>query len=156
MSATAWMITGLALLSGGGAVTAALALIRSGRHDDGGRDAREAEHAATLPVDPPPVAIAALTPDALPDGAVPVVPGPSADPGQVIADAVEHLASAQLARWLDLGDQVAAGWETRATDALTQLTAPQLVAVLLTELGAAAADRADQLLTATPAHPQES
>lgn len=114
------------------------------------RSRREADHAATLPTDPPPAAVAALTPDALPDGAAPVVPGPTAEPGPVIAAAVEHLASALVATRLDLGDDIATQWRARAYRELYRLDADQLRDELLTALVAAAADRADALFTPTP------
>lgn len=156
MSAAAWMITGLALLAGGSVGLGALWLARSG-----GRD-RVDEHAATAALDPATspehlarTAQAALTPDALPD-AVPVIPGPVADPGPVIAAAVDHLASAIAAQRLGCDPGIATQWQARAHRALHRLTADQLTDQLLTALVVVAAERADELLHPTPTTPQES
>lgn len=127
------------------------------------RDRREADHAATAALDPATspehlarTATAALTPDALPDGTAPVVPGPPVPPGPAIADAIEHLASAIAAERMGCEPHIADQWTARAIRALHQLTADQLRDALLVELDTAATCRADELLTPTPSTPQES
>jgi len=110
-----------------------------------GRDKREATHAATLPGDLVNLAVAQalLTPDALPTRA-PAAPGP------VIADAIEHLASAIAAHRMGLADDIADAFTTRAADTLSTLTADQLVDQLLIALDGVADERADELLSPTP------
>ncbi|ROO51044.1 hypothetical protein EDC02_5908 [Micromonospora sp. Llam0] len=155
------VIVGL-VLTAAGALALAWLWLRDARADDTARDEREADHAATAALDPATspehlarTATAALTPDALPD-AVPVVPGPPAEPGPVIADAIEHLASAIVATRLDLGDDIATQWRARAYRELHRLDADQLRELLVVELDAAATCRADELLHPTPTTPQES
>ncbi|MFV2094861.1 hypothetical protein ACFHW1_05130 [Micromonospora sp. LOL_014] len=133
------------------AAAAALGWLAGQRHcPTCARDRREADHAATLPDAPPPAAVAALTPDALPDGAAPIVPGPPADPGPAIAAAIEHLASAIAAERMGCPPHIADQWTARAIRALHRLDADQLRDALLIELDAAATCRADELVPATP------
>lgn len=165
LAAAGWIVLGWTLLCLGLTV---LFIVTASAVRRRRRDRREADHAASLPAGPPPVieprdvdglnalvATAALTPDALPD-AVPVIPGPAADPARVIADAIDHLASGIAATRLGCEPHIATQWQARAARQLHRLDADQLTDQLLTALAEVAAKRADALLHPAPAHPQES